>query len=436
MLKIHKVGMTKPHDEVEKTSNDDAKKAEATRDNMKMVMKMMTEDDFDVEDQDDMEKRELELEQETKTWVENEVEREERSGPTVSTMELNSFLLPRPDSRLNSFLELEEGIALQELWGGVQFGSDFGESIRRESQQEKKCDGCDKSEERDKVKEEEIEKMDKIIKGANKSLQAAEKSKKYLRDQVRKKEVEIEEVTLCWQSDVETNNAEITKITTELQVQKDMVLALKTERESTNKKEPEVEEGEVKSKKNVVVIEDDDEDDAVEVIKAKKFKCTLCTFTTINSKQLKRHEWRSHSQWRCSMCTHTSTTLEGKQEHLKFHREELDRILHRCDCCQKTFKNKEDVIKHKRTECVCQDCKKRYTETETVKEQVKEVHEAKEAPKEAPKEVQEEWKEVLCRNGSSCSWLRLNKCRFIHPQQPEHHRQPQFQPRQQQFQNR
>merc|ERR1719319_2165853 len=190
-----------------------------------------------------------------------------------------------------------------------------------------------------------------------------------------------------------------------------MVLALKTDRESKEKKEPELEEGEVKSKvnhperkKKVVVIEDDDEDDEVEAIKAKKLKCTVCIFTTNNSKQLKRHEWRSHSQSRCSMCTHTSTTLEGKQEHLKVHREELDRILYRCDCCQKTFKSNEDVIKHKRTECVCLDCKKRYTQTETVKEHVQQVHEAKQAPK----EVQEEWQVATCKNGPSCSWLRLN----------------------------
>ena len=258
MLKIHKVSMTTPRDEVEKNSNDDAKKAETySREDMKMDMKMLTEM-TDVEDQDVMERMEVELEHETKSWVENEVARQVRAGPTVSTMELNSFLLPRPDSRLSSFLELEEGINLQELLGGVQFGSDFGESLRVESQQERKCGGCVKSEERVKVKEEEIVKMDKMIEGANKSLQSAEKSKKYLRDMIRKKDVEIEELTMCWQSDVETNNAEITKLTTELQVQKDMVLALKTDRENKDKKEPEVEEGKVKhpdEKKKVVVIE-------------------------------------------------------------------------------------------------------------------------------------------------------------------------------------
>ena len=119
---------------------------------------------------------------------------------------------------------------------------------------------------------------------------------------------------------------------------------------------------------------------------------------------------------KCSMCPHASTTLEGKQEHIKSHREELDRILHRCDCCQKIFKSHEEVIKHKQTECVCEECKERYTKAETLKEHKQEVHEAKEAPKEA--------QEVPCRNGSSCRWLRQNKCKFFHPKQPELPRQP------------
>ena len=118
-----------------KTKHDDAKKAETNEDVMMMKEMMMTEDDFDVEDHDDLERREVEVELETRSWVENKVARHERAGPTVSTMELNSFLLPRPDSRLNSFLELEEGVALQEMWGVGAFGSDFGETLRRESQQ-------------------------------------------------------------------------------------------------------------------------------------------------------------------------------------------------------------------------------------------------------------------------------------------------------------
>ena len=68
------------------------------------MKEMMNENESDVEDHDDLEKREVELEMETRFWEEDEVGRQVRAAPTVSTMELNSFFLPRPDSRLNSFL--------------------------------------------------------------------------------------------------------------------------------------------------------------------------------------------------------------------------------------------------------------------------------------------------------------------------------------------
>merc|ERR1719319_625749 len=331
---------------------------------------MMNEDDFDVEDHDDLEKREVELELGTKSWVENEVARQERSGPTVSTMELNSFLLPRPDSRLNSFLELEEGAALQEMWGVGAFGSDFGESLRRESQVTKECSKCVQTAETVKNKEEELASMNAAIEGANKTLQTAEKTKKYLRDLAKKKEKENEEITLCWQTDVETSNTEITKLTTQLQVQKDMVLALKTEREGKVAEDNETEEGEV-PRKSKAVVEDKDEDedeDTVEVLETKKFNCYLCSFGTNISKQLKRHKWRSHSVWDCSMCNHSSNKLEEREQHLQKHREELNRIDRRCDCCKKTFKSKDDVVKHKKNDCKCTTCKELYARLEMVKE--------------------------------------------------------------------
>ena len=79
-----------------RTKHNDANKAENTVEDD--VNEMPNEDDFDVENHEDMEKLEAEVELElgTKSWVENEVRRQERAGPTVSTMELNSFLLPGP----------------------------------------------------------------------------------------------------------------------------------------------------------------------------------------------------------------------------------------------------------------------------------------------------------------------------------------------------
>jgi len=416
-----------------RTKHNDANKAETVEKDD--VDDMPNEDDFDVEYHDDMEKleAEVELELQTKSWVENEVARQERAGPTVSTMELNSFLLPRPDSRLNSFLELEEGLTLQEMWQEGEFNSEFGEALRRQSLQLEGCDNCVRTKETVNTKEKEIEHMNEVIKGANKTLLAAEKTKKYLREVVKKKDVQIEEVTLSWQADVESSNTEITKLKTQLQIQKDMVLALKTEREADKKEENEPKEGEVQRKRVEVTVEDEEEDD-VEVLKEKRLKCTLCSFATNNTKQLKRHKWRSHSVWDCSMCPHTSTKTEDREQHLKVHREELDRILHRCDCCQKTFKTKEELIKHKKTDCKCQECKEKYSqECKCLQCKVKcsqasgpkeqEVKEAQEV-----KEVQEERQEEPCRNGPACTFLKQNRCKFIHPQQPR--QQPQ-QPRQQ-----
>ena len=73
--------------------------------------------------------------------------------------------------------------------------------------------------------------QDHTVRSADIALKTAEKSKVQLRKTVKKKE-KNDEITVKWQEEAESYSTEVTRLSIELSLQRDMVKALKAEREN------------------------------------------------------------------------------------------------------------------------------------------------------------------------------------------------------------
>ena len=232
-------GSLKRHKETqhEKTKEAHKKRAEETKKKSTEVNRDATnvkvmEEDNDIEFHDCIELEEGDI-------IGLGVAEYERLAPLVSSAELDSYL-PQNDSLLDEFLALEQvvhnevvhDVAVQEKEFGDMFTSSFAEDMRRHSLdmlQQKKCDECDKTNAKFEKQRKAMLKQDDSVRAADIALKNAEKTKLFLRKRLEKKEKDVNDITLSWQGDAETYSAEITRLSVELQLQKDMVKVLKAE---------------------------------------------------------------------------------------------------------------------------------------------------------------------------------------------------------------
>ena len=348
-------GSLKRHKETqhEKTKEAHKKRAEETKKKSTEVNRDATkvmEEDNDIEFHDCIELEEGDI-------IGLGVAEYERLAPLVSSAELDSYL-PQNDSLLDEFLALEQvvhnevvhDVAVQEKEFGDMFTSSFAEDMRRhslETLQQKKCDECDKTNAKFEKQRKAMLKQDDSVRAADIALKNAEKTKLFLRKRLEKKEKDVNDITLSWQGDAETYSAEITRLSVELQLQKDMVKVLKAEREHsttpTTTKTLVIE-------KEPVVSEKSNDKDAVIVVED---KCPNCEFWAINKRELKKHIQKKHRIFDCMLCPLKFKSLKEYIGHREIHIEEMNMCC-TCSKCNKRFKDKVKMIAHMVHTCTVQ----------------------------------------------------------------------------------
>ena len=348
-------GSLKRHKETqhEKTKEAHKKRAEETKKKSTEVNRDATkvmEEDNDIEFHDCIELEEGDI-------IGLGVAEYERLAPLVSSAELDSYL-PQNDSLLDEFLALEQvvhnevvhDVAVQEKEFGDMFTSSFAEDMRRhslETLQQKKCDECDKTNAKFEKQRKAMLKQDDSVRAADIALKNAEKTKLFLRKRLEKKEKDVNDITLSWQGDAETYSAEITRLSVELQLQKDMVKVLKAEREHsttpTTTKTLVIE-------KEPVVSEKSNDKDAVIVVED---KCPNCEFWAINKRELKIHIQKKHRIFDCMLCPLKFKSLKEYIGHREIHIEEMNMCC-TCSKCNKRFKDKVKMIAHMVHTCTVQ----------------------------------------------------------------------------------
>ena len=436
-MKRHKETQHEKKEEAQKKRAEETKK-KPTKVNSDATNVKVIEEDNDIEFHDCVELEEGDI-------IGLGVAEYERLAPFVSSAELDSYL-PQNDSLLDEFLALEQvvhdevvhDVAAQEKDFGDMFTSSFAEDMRRHSldmKQLKKCDDCDKTNAKFEKQRKAMLKQDDSVRAADMALKNAEYTKKFLRKRLEKKENDLNDITISWQTDAETYSAEITRLSVELQLQKDMVKVLKAERENTTnptttkhlviEKEPVVHDivSEKSIDKDVIIVVDD--------------KCPNCEYLAIHKGDLKKHIQKKHRIFDCMLCPLKFKSLKEYNVHRETHLEEMS-LCYTCNKCNKRFKYKVEMIAHmvhpctvqetlkepnkisngnsnhivdtcsKCDKCKCTKCKVTTSSNESISPHINSIHRQE---KDAP----------LCRHGPSCRFLKQNRCNFFHPEaaQPE-----------------
>ena len=355
------------------------------------------------------------------------VEEYERLQPLVSSAELASFL-PQDDSLLNEFLVVEQ-VALEQEFGDL-FKSTFAEDMRRHSldqQKHKKCNECDKTNAKFEKQREKMLEQDQTVRSADIALKNAEKSKAHLRTTVKKKEKEIDDITLKWQEEAESYSAEVTRLSIELKLQRDMVKALKDERdietiESTKESDISTDTG--KGGKH-------SKEEGPEIVIGNK--CPKCDIVTKDKKSLMKHIKKEHRRFDCMLCPMNFDSVKDYNAHTETHLG----MFYTCNKCSKQFKYKVEMVAHMVNPC-----------TEVIVEHVTEHSETKSDTQGTTEHVQntctncdnckrttckvnhrneqnisnhivpvhrDENESPLCINGPSCRFLSQNRCNYFHP---------------------
>ena len=185
-------------------------------------------------------------------------------------------------------------------FGSVTLHSDFAKTLELEENNrtnktvDKKCNRCDQTNIKFEKQQTRMIEQDKSVRAADIALKSAEKSKKYLRKQLTDKEKDIADVTDKWQADAEKYAAEVTRLSVELNLQKDLVKVLKAERENqstgTKKAIPEKDTDKdtvTKSNGEIMVIGEN---------------CERCDFLTNDKRNMKRHTQKEHRILDCLLC--------------------------------------------------------------------------------------------------------------------------------------
>ena len=207
-----------------------------------------------------------------------------------------------------------------------------------------KCEECNK---RDEI----IESQRKMLLSQDKKIDALNKggrsTVKHLRSEFKKATKKTDDAL----SAVGKTTIENTNLKIELQVQKDLVVALKLkleERERSHNKEANT------VSQEIILIEGNKEEGP---LSNKDSKCDKCPFVSKNRVLLEEHiRNKHHKELKCLMCGSISPNLAHFKKHKKKHQDELDigRISHYpnnvyniiCTPCDISFKTQDDLMDH------------------------------------------------------------------------------------------
>ena len=366
----------------------------------------------------------------------------ERIQPLVSSSELESYL-PQDDSLLADFLALEQ--VVEERQFGDMFSSNFAEDMRRHSldqQQRKKCNECEATNAKFEKQRKQMLKQDESVRAADMALKGAENSKIYLRRQLKKKENDIDEISLKWQEEAEAYSEEITRLSMELKLKTDMVKVLKAERENSTDVPPTDKEVSKKKPTDKPTDKEDSKKKPNDDKATKKSKdvevvvvvdqCQNCEFVTSDKNKLKRHVQKVHQIYDCLLCPTMSNSSKEYNLHRDTHLEEMS-MCYTCSKCNKRFKFKVEMIAHMVNPCRDMDARNVTKSSNTVKATQETIKHVKDTCTKCDKckcvkcKVTFKGKESndqhiptdhiqLCRNGPSCQFLSQNRCLYFHPE--------------------
>ena len=250
----------------------------------------------------------------------------------------------------------------------------------------KDCHDCDMRKEIETHKEIELNKKDSAIETLERKLSAMEKKKNELQKELKK-------------TKTSENNYK-----TELKKCQEML--------AESCKKVSAQTATIDTLESSAEVTDDDGN--------QKIKCYSCDFNARNAGMLEVHKKAEHSsasEFKCNVCNQEYPNQDNLEVHMAVnHTGDVD-----CAKCKAVFRKEQDVFDHANdcTEVLqvnkCNICDREVISKAALKKHSKSCH---------PKKLN-----VLCRNGSSCSYLKANRCSFSHPETQK------LQPKQFQAQN-
>ena len=272
------------------------------------------------------------------------------------------------------------------------------------------------------------DKYDALVIKSERLLKAAEKYKSDLRKQVKNLTTQLTnkcESMKEAKNFIEKSASEITTLKVNLQVEKDMVVALRLKYE---KQQPSSKENQ---KENVTKSKDEDKLDEEGPLSQKDKNCGKCNYKTRNRVFMAEHKEKFHSELKCLMCSYKFKTKKNFLKHKKMHDMELNVgstssypknvYPYNCTPCEISFRSNENLMDHlfliHLTKAQRQgNGLKKYNGGHGLKESENSSHDvSKDASKPQP-----------CRNGESCYFHKQNRCSFFHalPPQERQNRRP------------
>ena len=369
----------------------------------------------------------------------------------LSTKDVNNLLEDEEEIR-EEVEKLKHDVGINDSageWLGVNFGSTFSNSGEFEGRNastftgRNKCHDCE-------VNSKTIEKQINLLTNQDKQLQDSHKIQRDEKKSVRELKKRLDDTVKLVE---ELTNKNI-NVQNDLQVQKDLVVALKLQLSDNSRVNQET-EGPFKffgqqcdncvfvSKDRVLMQYHKKSHHVIsggKVLPASKKKttdeeegplpegerkCDQCNYENKNRVLMQAHKLKRHKEedhFKCRMCAVIYPTKVSFEKHMKQHKAELDVgrtsqcplnvYSFICKPCDLSFKTHDDLMDHM---CL--------------------VHLPKRNEKVQHASTQEKPAQTsrppLCKNGPQCRFHREFRCSFFHPQPPqEQQRQWQEQPRQ------
>ena len=359
------------------------------------------------------------------TWIENEIE-----DPGMWTRNLDSYLENQNDISLaaaafESEQAIQEEIMVEKLgvkyheieWfeedhnsGFIEeFRSDFASSLRSETQLNKEGNVA-------KLHNDIIlklnEKYDVLVIKSERSLKSAEKSKNILRKKVNSLNNQL--IQECKSLEVAKNiikkyAGEVTNLKVNLQVEQDLVVALKLkyEKEQSDKSDSQ--------NRNVTKPGVEDNLEKEGPLPKKEENCEKCNFKTRNRVLMSEQIDKFHGGFKCLMCAGTFKTKNNFLKHKRIHDAELSvgRIssypmnvyMFKCTPCELSFKTGSDQMDHL-SEVHLTEAQRRGDGLAKYKSG---HHAISQDANRLPN----------CKNGDSCYFHKQHRCNFHHALPPQ-----------------
>ena len=242
-------------------------------------------------------------------------------SPNLNTKELDD-LIEEEEELANHGDQMEHAIGINASaaeWHAVNFDSPFGNSGEFSGRnaivigEQKKCESCE-------VNSQTFEKQRGLLMKQDRQISESLKSQKDQNTQNNYLKKKLEDATnLVGHTKIENINLKV-----ELQLQKDLVMALKIKLEDANLNLGEV----MKEPSEIVIIKEAKNASNEEgPLPESEQKCDKCNYRNKNRVLLQAHKDKRHSEimrQKCCMCGHISTGPKSIREHKQQHEEELN----------------------------------------------------------------------------------------------------------------